>query len=414
MRKSRIKFSLEMRDGEQARDIDTLREYFDTEKIVGYFQDGKLLTWLEDRFYDDEAEAVRGLSNNEPNLGKRLAEILGVAASVEDVDPETVAWRNERLARLKQYTNDPDILASVDNVAFDQEDFEDIMHEEELPPTVYLCGNTFNFPSGILKKKNIRYMGIGKSVTAEVKSKEPIDFAALGVVFENVEFDEKYAKIIEKTVPIEVCNEPISNTQKTSNENPLDYRQADSISIVTHSKKSVIDLHKSRYIVGVGWDISDYEGYYDFDLDVSAFIVDKNGKVIRDDDFIFYNNLKHYSCGVEHLGDVTRYVGHDEEIKIDLARIPAEYKKITFTLAIHEPENRRQNFGMLSNVCVGIVDLDNDLEIEHYDLRQDYSIETAIILCEIYRENTGWKFARSGAGFVGGLIGMCRMFGVNV
>ena len=284
MRKSRIKFSLEMRDGEQARDIDTLREYFDTEKIVGYFQDGKLLTWLEDRFLDDEAEAVRGLSNNEPNLGKRLSEILGVAANVEDVDPETVAWRNERLARLKQYTNDPDILASVDNVAFDQEDFEDIMHEEELPPTVYLCGNTFTFPSGILKKKNIRYVGVGKNVTAVIKSNTPIDFAGKGVAFENLAFDSAYEEVLKNQ----------SNYENTPQEMPISFnksRQKDSqeIKIAFLSELAFRLLKKNN-------DLSWHDKvYFLFDhslpkSDISQF--NENAyKTIRDESIIFFYDI---------------------------------------------------------------------------------------------------------------------------
>ena len=188
MRKKGIKFSLELRDGAEARNMDELRENFDLEKVIGYFQDGKLITWLEHRFYDDEADKIRSLSENDPDLGKKLCDILG-AEYTEIGDMETVAWRKERLDHLKQYTADPEILNRVDMVAFDQEDLEDIIREEDTD-VIYLCQNKFTFPSGILRKKNMRYVGIGKNVEVKAELPNGTSFSDLKISLENIIINE--------------------------------------------------------------------------------------------------------------------------------------------------------------------------------------------------------------------------------
>ncbi len=192
MRKRKIKFALELKDGQQVRCIEELREAFDLEKVIGYFQDGKLVEWLEDRFCQDEAEAIKKLSENDPEFGRKLCDILG-AEYAEVEDAETIKWRKERLERLKQYTADASVLAQIDWVAFDQEDLEDIMRDEELPDTVYLCQNTFTFPSGIFRREKMHWIGIGKHVKVKIQNKnEPVDFDAMGVVFDNIEVDVEY------------------------------------------------------------------------------------------------------------------------------------------------------------------------------------------------------------------------------
>lgn len=188
MRKKGIKFSLELKDGAEARNMDELRENFDLEKVIGYFQDGKLITWLEHRFYDDEADKIRSLSENDPDLGKRLCDILG-AEYTEIGDMETVAWRKERLDHLKQYTADPEILNRVDMVAFDQEDLEDIIREEDTD-VIYLCQNKFTFPSGILRKRNMRYVGIGKNVEVKAELPNGTSFSDLKISLENIIINE--------------------------------------------------------------------------------------------------------------------------------------------------------------------------------------------------------------------------------
>ena len=186
-------------------------------------------------------------------------------------------------------------------------------------------------------------------------------------------------------------------------------------------KGQKIDLTKGnpglKHIrLGLGWDTNMFDGGDDFDLDVSLFMVGKSGKVEQDEDFIFYNNLKHPSEAVEHLGDnrTGDGDGDDEEILVDFSKIPDRIEKIAVTVTIYEAKERRQNFGQVNNSYVRVVNSDNEEELLRYDLGEEFSIETAIVVCEIYRHNGEWKFSAVGSGFEGGLEALCKNFGVNV
>lgn len=172
----------------------------------------------------------------------------------------------------------------------------------------------------------------------------------------------------------------------------------------------------SRLLIGIGWDINQFDTGGDFDLDAQAFLVGDNGKVSRQDDFVFFGNLKDPSGAVEHLGDNLTGAGEgdDEVIKINLSGIPADVSRIIFTVTIYEAEERRQNFGMVSNSFVRIVDEDKGQEILRYDLGEDFSIETAAVFGEIYRNGGEWKFNAIGSGYQGGLAAMCNSYGVAV
>ena len=169
-------------------------------------------------------------------------------------------------------------------------------------------------------------------------------------------------------------------------------------------------------LVGLGWDINRYDGGSDFDLDTAAFLLGGDGKTASDADFVFYGNLKHASGAVEHLGDnlTGEGDGDDEQIKIDLSKVPETVEKIDFTVTIYEAEERRQNFGQVSNAFIRIVDEANNTELIRYDLGEDFSIETAVVVGELYRNNGEWKFNAIGSGFQGGLHALCQNFGVNV
>lgn len=192
----RIKFALEMKDSVQVRNLDDLRKHFDLDKTIGYFVDGKLLKWLEDRYYDEEAEAISALSKDDSDFNSKICKILGVEYEDEDlpeIDPEEIERRNERIAKLKQYTADTKILDKVDLVAFDQEELADLLDEEE--PVIYLCQNKFTIP---LREKNKKYVGIGK-VEVVIRSKTRVDFQELNIQFENVHFNAEYEKLIKKS-----------------------------------------------------------------------------------------------------------------------------------------------------------------------------------------------------------------------
>ena len=186
-------------------------------------------------------------------------------------------------------------------------------------------------------------------------------------------------------------------------------------------KGQKIDLTKgnpklSKILVGLGWDTKKYDGGYDFDLDAAAFLLGKNGHVQSDYDFVFYNNLRHSSGAVQHMGDNLTGAGDgdDEQIRVDLSKIPADIDKVAFTVTIHEADTRKQNFGQVSNAFIRIVDESSGKELIRYDLGEDFSIETAVVVGELYRHSGEWKFNAIGSGFKGGLRALCQNFGVNV
>ncbi len=171
----------------------------------------------------------------------------------------------------------------------------------------------------------------------------------------------------------------------------------------------------SKMILGLGWDLraSDGDG---FDLDASAFLLNESGKVRSEADFIFYNQAKSTDGSVEHTGDNRTGAGDgdDEQIVLDLSRVPADVNKIAVCVTIHEAEARRQNFGMVSSAFMRCVDAGKNLEIVRFDLSEDYSTETAMIFGEVYRHSGDWKFKAIGQGFKGGLVALARNYGVNL
>lgn len=189
---------------------------------------------------------------------------------------------------------------------------------------------------------------------------------------------------------------------------------------ISLQKGQKVDLTKGNptlkhVLVGLGWDVNRYDGGFAFDLDASAFLLGANGQTPNTDAFIFYGNLKHPSGAVEHMGDnlTGEGDGDDEQIIVDLTKIPNSIEKIAFTVTIYEAEERRQNFGQVDNSFIRIVDNDTGKELIRYDLGEDFSIETAIVVGEIYRHGGGWKFNAVGSGFQGGLAALCANYGIE-
>ncbi len=187
------------------------------------------------------------------------------------------------------------------------------------------------------------------------------------------------------------------------------------------SKGQKVDLTKGNpslknLMVGLGWDVNAFDGGYDFDLDASAFVLGTDGKCPTDKDFIFYGNLKHQSGAVEHMGDnlTGSGDGDDEQIVVDLTKIPANIERIAFTVTIYDADVRHQNFGQVSNAYIRIVDMATGAEVIHYDLGEDFSIETAIVVGELYKRGGDWKFNAIGSGFQGGLAALCGHYGIDV
>ena len=187
------------------------------------------------------------------------------------------------------------------------------------------------------------------------------------------------------------------------------------------SKGQKVDLTKKnpglkKIMVGLGWDVNAFDSGFDFDLDAAAFMLDASGKCPSDKEFVFYGNLVHSSESVKHMGDnlTGEGDGDDEQILVDLTKVPANIERIAFTVIIYEAEARHQNFGQVSNSYIRLVDETTGTEMIHYDLGEDFSIETAIVVGELYRNNGEWKFNAIGSGFQGGLAALCGHYGIQV
>lgn len=181
---------------------------------------------------------------------------------------------------------------------------------------------------------------------------------------------------------------------------------------VNLSKGQRISLEKvapglTEVFVGLGWDLNVTDSGQDFDIDASVFLLGSNEKLLSDNHFIFYNNLTSPDAdkSVEHMGDNRTGAGEgdDEVVKINLQKVPTDVSKIVITVTIHEAEQRKQNFGQVQNAFVRVVNCQNQEEVVRYDLSEDYSIETALIMAELYRKDGEWRINAVGAGYQGGL-----------
>ncbi|MFG2374500.1 TerD family protein [Streptomyces sp. NPDC048504] len=189
---------------------------------------------------------------------------------------------------------------------------------------------------------------------------------------------------------------------------------------VTLAKGGNVSLSKAapnltNVLIGLGWDARSTTGA-DFDLDASALLLNSGGRVLGDEYFVFYNQLKSPEGSVEHTGDnlTGEGEGDDESILVDLLKVPANCDKITFPVSIHDADNRGQTFGQVSNAFIRVVNQADGQELARYDLSEDASTETAMIFGELYRYQGEWKFRAVGQGYASGLRGIAMDFGVNV
>lgn len=189
---------------------------------------------------------------------------------------------------------------------------------------------------------------------------------------------------------------------------------------VTLAKGGNVSLSKAapnltRVEIGLGWKARSTTGA-GFDLDASALLCGA-GRVLGDEYFVFYNNLKSPEGSVEHTGD--ELVGgtgsdDDETVLVDLEQVPAQVDQIVFPVSIYDAETRRQTFGQVTDAYIRVLNQDDGQEIARYDLTEDASSETAMIFGELYRHGVEWKFRAVGQGYASGLRGIALDFGVNV
>ncbi|KRE55834.1 TerD family protein [Paenibacillus sp. Soil750] len=185
------------------------------------------------------------------------------------------------------------------------------------------------------------------------------------------------------------------------------------------SKGQKVDLTKTnpglaKIFVGLGWDTNKYDGGGNFDLDCSVFCTNAAGKVDNEKNFVFYNNKENENGSVIHNGDnrTGDGAGDDEQINVNLSAVPATIEKIAFAITIHEAAARNQNFGQVSNAYVRIVNEVDGQELIRYDLGEDFSIETAVVVGELYRNSGEWKFSAVGSGYREGLGGLAKDYGL--
>ncbi|QKE56470.1 TerD family protein [Bacillus phage YungSlug] len=193
------------------------------------------------------------------------------------------------------------------------------------------------------------------------------------------------------------------------------------MAVVLAKKGTRVDLTKTnpglkKVRIGLGWDTNKYDGGHDFDLDAVVFLANAQGKVTEDRDFIFYNNLEHYTGAVVHSGDnlTGSGDGEDETIFVEFGKIPQHIEKIAVCVTIHEATERGQTFGMVLNSFVNIYDADTDEQLLRFDLGEDFSIETGVVVCELYKHDGHWKFNAIGSGYSNGLAGLVRDYGLQV
>lgn len=170
----------------------------------------------------------------------------------------------------------------------------------------------------------------------------------------------------------------------------------------------------TRIVVGLGWDEVKQPGglfglfgrIQDIDCDASAILL-RNGKLVNKNDVVYFNNLTHFTGAVRHMGDNLTGAGEgdDEQIVIELQRIPPEYDRIVIVVNIYSALSRNQHFGMIKNAFIRIVNDMTGQEMLKYNLSENYGGMTAMIFGEIYRYNGEWKFNAVGSGTRDGSIG---------
>lgn len=183
----KIRFPLKMKNGAEVRTLDELKENFDLESVLGYFTDGRLATWLADRYYVEKAEAVSALSADMPELNAKLCEILEVEYQAEndETDVEVIARRREKLRILSSVTDDKEILDNVDLVAMDQDELNNLYFFDT--NHIYLYGEDFEIPFG---RKNTQYIGLNEPFVILGRNKTVSDFENEGITFQKVRFED--------------------------------------------------------------------------------------------------------------------------------------------------------------------------------------------------------------------------------
>lgn len=188
----RIRFPLEMDNGVEVRSMEELRENFSLARVLGYIEDGKMLTWLRDRYSNDIADALEQLEVNQLDFAKKVSQIFDVTYDGKmEEDLEKASERAERLKLLKQFTDEKKFIDAIDFVAFDQDELYDLLDNEA--EIIYLCGERFTIP---LSKQGVSYIGVNNPV-AVIDSKVEVDWYEQEITLERVVYDDKYQAVVD-------------------------------------------------------------------------------------------------------------------------------------------------------------------------------------------------------------------------
>ncbi len=183
-----------------------------------------------------------------------------------------------------------------------------------------------------------------------------------------------------------------------------------------------LDQSLRRVFVGLGWDAPESKDGHPVDVDACAFILNRDNRVRRDTDFVFYNNLETESGAIKHKGDNTSGLDPSkateatdaEVIELELEGFAFDVEKIAFSVTIHNAEERGQTFGLVKNAYMRIVNIETGRELARFDLTEDAGADNAIVFGELIRDGINWKFKAIGQSSKGGLYKIAREYGVNV
>lgn len=194
---------------------------------------------------------------------------------------------------------------------------------------------------------------------------------------------------------------------------------------ISLQKGQRVDLTKgnpglSKIMVGLGWDPVENRGGggllgslfgggggANIDCDASVIMLSEGDKISNNKDVIYFGNLKSADGSVHHSGDnlTGQGDGDDEQVNIDLSRIPSHIQKLVFVVNIYDCVKRKQHFGMIRNAFIRVVNPMSGQELIHYNLTDDYNGRTSLIVGEIYRHGADWKFAAVGTGTTAASLG---------
>ena len=334
----KVRFPLEMEDGVEVRSMEELRDNFSLSRVLGYFNDGRLVTWLQDRYENTIAEEIAAINPNEEDVEKKICEVLDVKYDENTSEEEGKAEeRKRKLELLKEYPDCMKYAKNVDYVAFDQDDLYDLLDEDV--KKIYLCGKRFSVP---ISKGNTKYIGIIDGVEVVIEAKQPVDFESKSISFVNCQFDEKYRKIVgaeEKNLLVIAENKENKADSKFDIFNDIFDSESECQEKSNDSQAlSNIDLDEiSEFVDNISEILEEFvdeafeneeEGLYDYDGSIECEADDYN-------DSGYYIKAKAKAACKEELSRaVSEVKGLYENVKkelIDTTEIC--YKELTFSIA---------------------------------------------------------------------------------